>query len=134
MPPDYKFSFSGSALPFASEEAAFNPSQDAITVSTDGTASVYVSLPPNTAHPNYYYIDGTYSAPRALVQYTSNTQSVVELVTLHDVMRVVGRSLTPTPRMYASSRHGPVVTQESLLRSNAMPGVSCLPGVYFTHS
>ena len=124
MPPDYRFSFSGSGLPFASEVAAFEPSQvHAIAMAATGST---IALPPSIREPNYYYRNGVYSSPRARAVYTSGGKAIDEMLPISGVRRVPGRSLTPAPRLLASTRPGPVVTQESLIRSTAMPSAPCL--------
>ena len=126
MPPDYKFSFSGSGLPFANEESAFNPSQVPVYLNLESGTPDTVVLPTLTPEPNFYYRGGAYVAPRARAQYVSGGNAVDEMVPIHGVRRIPSRSLTPAPRLFASSRAGPVVTQESMLRSTAMPSPLCL--------
>lgn len=123
MPPDFRYSFSGSALPFSSENAAFDPAQPPIYVHPNAHT---LMLPRSTRTPNFYYLNGVYSAPRALLEYTSSGQRVQEFQTIHGVNPVPGRTLTPAPRILASTRPAPVVTQEALIRGNAMPWVKCL--------
>lgn len=124
MPPDYRFSFSGSGLPFPSESAAFEPSQvQAVAMTASGAT---ITLPPSTREPNHYYLHGRYISPRARAVYTSGGETIDEMLPISGVRRVPGRSLTPAPRLLASTRPGPVVTQESLIRSTAMPSAPCL--------
>lgn len=128
MPPDHRFTFSGSALPFPSEDVAFKPSQSPLHVhaDVDSHRSKIVTLPPDTPEPNYYYRDGAYSRPRARAVYLSNGRPVDDMCVLRGVRRVPGRSLTAVSRYFPRSvRDGPVVTQESLLRSRAMPWTPC---------
>ena len=125
MPPDYRFSFSGSALPFPSEAAAFDTTR-ANTIMTTATGK-QVHIPDTVADPNFYYLNGKYSAPRARASYTCGGVPVVEMRTIVGVRRVPGRSLTAASRVLSSTRHGPVLTQETLIRTTAMPSAPCLP-------
>lgn len=128
MPPDYRFSFSGSALPFPTETDAFDPAQPSIDVYPSPSDGSVVVLPSDTPHPNHYYRDGTFGPPRARVKYTAiGGYTVDEFAQISGVRRVPGRSLTPGPRLLASTRNLPVTSQETILRSNAMPWVTCLP-------
>jgi len=123
MPPDYRFSFSGSALPFPSETAAFDNARTFLTTSSGNI----VHIPDTMAEPNYYYLNGRYSAPRARASYTCGGVPVQEMRSIVGVRRVPGRSLTAAPRTLASTRPGPVLTQETLIRATAMPSAPCLP-------
>lgn len=123
MPPDYRYSYSGSALPFPSEESSFDPAQPGMTMTATGNT---IDLPPNTLFPNHYYIGGRFSAPRALLTYRSGGKDVRELARIDGVPRVPGRSLTPATRILASTRPGPVTTQEMMLRAQGMPWSACL--------
>ena len=119
MPPDFRTSFSGSALPFASESMAFNPSQRPIRL----PAASNLAIPPGVREPNFYYAHGAFTTPRARVRYTAATGGrVTEMVPITGVRRVPGRTLTRVPRASAaSSRDAPVVTAETVLRASARP-------------
>lgn len=124
MPPDYRTSFSGSALPFATESMAFNPSQLPLHLpAPHGVARTALVIPDHVREPNFYYVDGAFTAPRAKVRYTTVSGAVVtEMVPISGVRRTPGRSLTHIPRApSASSRAAPVITQEALIRQSAQP-------------
>lgn len=116
MPPDYKYSFSGSALPFPTEEAAFSPGQLVIADEKNGRVELN-----NVRPPNWYYCNGAYGPPRACAQYYSHGRPVQEMLVVHGAPRVPGRSLTPIPKTYATTRDAPVTSQERLLLARAMP-------------
>jgi hypothetical protein len=122
MPPDHRFTFSGSALPFPSENSAFEPSQ-AMAVIT-GVNRTRVDLD-GLAAPNWYYRGGRLAPPRARVQYRAHNKPVHELVVIQRAPRTPFRSLTPPLRRLESNRHHPVLSQEVHLRARGMPGHAC---------
>ena len=123
MTPDYRFTFSGSALPFPTEEVAFHPAQPTRSYMATG----HVIQLPDVPMPNWYYRHGRLEPPRALVVYTHEGDAFEEMVVIQNVPRVPYKSLSPAPRVLASTRSCPVVTQETYLRSRAMPSRACFP-------
>ena len=128
--PDYRSTFSGSALPLPSEAAAFDPpSQVAkpFPVTMGGSGRV-VDLS-GEPQPSWYYRGGTLVPPRAIVDYArttaGGTREVSEMLTIENTPIVPFRSLTPFPRTVSSARACPVVTMETRLRASAMPGRAC---------
>ena len=126
MPPDFRFSFSGSALPFPNEESSFEPSQAPFIATNLAKKVQAIELNPKAyAAPNWYYLNGIYGPPRARLQYTSNSQPVDEMVPIVGVPRIPARSLTPMAQVFGTTRNAPVLTQETLLRAKGMSATTC---------
>ena len=126
MPPDHRFTFSGSAMPFPTERSAFEPAQTRAVIT--GVTRTRVELD-GFAVPNWYYRGGILAPPRACVQYHARSKPFDELVVIQRAPRTPFRSLTPPLRRLASNRHHPVLSQETHLRARAMPGHACLTTV-----
>ena len=123
MPPDYRTSFSGSALPFPREDIAF----DVNSVSEryqlmPGDPVVHLST---RSVPNWYYRNGVYGPPFAKVVYMRAGHIVAKMMPISGVPRVPSKTLTPQYRLFSADRHGPVLTQEKAFRLRAMPGKMC---------
>jgi hypothetical protein len=121
-PADHRHSFSGSGLPFPSEEAAFQgtPNKGMITVREKVVHSLKLFLP------NAYYSDfnGTLVNPYVLFQFTSGGQLRKVKVDLGQAIPY--RSLThpkkrQSPMFYEKGWSLPVRTQEQVLRHSGYP-------------
>jgi hypothetical protein len=113
MPPDFRSSFSGSAFPFPSEFVAFNPHQRSVMVEAE--LGRVVKVPETCRRPSWYYHDGIYGPPRAIVRYrTTSGASASELQQIENCPAVPWRALTRS-KPSAPPLRGPVVTQEAML-------------------
>lgn len=111
-PPDFKASFSGSALPFPTERIAFDPAQPTVRARADGRV---VRARADWVAPNWYYREGRLSPPRARASYVSGGARVVEMVDVRGAPRYPGRTLAPVAVEHSSTRRAPVADQHRLL-------------------
>jgi hypothetical protein len=125
-PADHRESFTGSGLPFASEEQAFRdtPNHGPVTVSGSGNFKLTCFMP------NSYYADfnGTIVGPQVLLLFSSNGKERVVRVRLSSAHTTPYRSLTYPPQrvaegasFYESGWRMPVRTQEQVLRDSGYP-------------
>lgn len=124
LPPDYRYSFSGSGLPTPNASAAFDPVQPSRRYRIPAGTKV-VELDTLAQIPNWTYTCGSYGPPHAKCMYVSDQRRCSESVEIHNVPRIPFRSLTPRTKLYRSTRDMPVHTQERLLRARGMPGALC---------
>lgn len=115
---DRMHTFTGSALPFASEAMAFSPHQYPRT----GKAKPDNTVEIRGLNPNWYYRNGQYRPPRVMLIYRSNGTFFRELVALHGLTHVPHRSLVSTTNTSKLNRYitdHEVKTQEQYLRDQA---------------
>jgi hypothetical protein len=130
-PPDYRSSFSGSALPYANAQQAFynTPNRGEVRINADGSFVVNLTMP------NSYYTDGgTVKVPPALhLMYVVNGQTQQAQMQVSN--GVPFRGLT-----YPSKRHGPLFydhesplirSQEAILRAGGYPEVNIEPDSFW---
>lgn len=129
-PPDYRATFSGSGLPFATQVQAFQNTPNKGTVEVSGSAQ---ECEINLMTPNSYYVGlGTvYVPPTLYIEYiTDNDQKRNISIKLSD--GIPYRSLThpgpgqntavrANPMFYATQFGLPVRSQEQVLRDSAYP-------------
>lgn len=128
-PPDFKSSFSGSALPFTSQIQAFDntPNKGKTTVQNDGTFEIKLLLP------NAYYVGlGTvYVPPKVYLQYydINNKPKNVSILLSRGIpyrsLTYPGAGQMTTGRantmFYATQFFLPIRSQEQILRDSAYP-------------
>ena len=122
-PADHRTSFSGSSLPFPSEQIAFDRRVRPQRYHVDEGSHMVVLAGDRV--PNWYYRDGVYGPPYAKVDYVSDGHVVSRMYPVHGVPRTPSRSLTSPRYTLTTSRHGPVESQERALMRRAMPGTPC---------
>ncbi len=126
-PPDYRASFTGSAMPFANVQQAFynTPNRGTVRVEPDGDFEVALLLP------NSYYVKfGTVKVPPTLhVVYTSQGQKRQVQMQLSD--GVPFRSLTYPSKRGGADFYGyesPLIrSQEQILRAGGYPELNVEP-------
>lgn len=129
-PPDYRATFSGSGLPFASQVQAFDNTPNRGSVRVPGYGSEFVI---NLMTPNAYYtgLGTVYVPPTLYIEYTSQ-QGIKRNLSVKVSNGIPYRSLThPGPgqgviaranaMFYATQFHLPVRSQEQILRDSAYP-------------
>lgn len=121
-PPEYRATFSGSGLPFANKQQAFDNSVNYGVCKLENDAFVI-----NIAYPNSYYIGlGTVLVPPTLYLYYTDVDNVERMVAIKISEGIPYRSLTyPKARSDVTFYNGgwelPVRTQEAILRDSAYP-------------
>jgi hypothetical protein len=123
-PPDYRSSFSGSALPFANADQAFynTPNRGVVKVALDGSFEITLRVP------NSYYVGhGTVRVPPTLhIVYYNRGERVSSSLQVSE--GVPYRSLTyPAKRanaMFYSPYDSDARSQEEILRASAYPDVN----------
>ena len=126
-PPDYRSSFSGSALPFANEQQAFynTPNRGKVRVGHDGGFTAHLRMP------NSYYTNaGTVRVPPTIhLIYAVNGQK--RQASMQVSHGVPFRSLTyPSKRGGADFygvEHPLIRSQEEILRASGYPAVNSEP-------
>lgn len=127
-PPDYRSSFSGSGLPYASAEQAFynTPNRGSTRVGVAGGWEVKMVAP------SAYYADGGMERvpPTLYLAYMSGGRHVRTSVRVSE--GVPFRTLTHDDRrtsavFYAPGNDGMVRSQEEILRASAFPAVNVMP-------
>lgn len=127
-PPNYRTSFSGSALPFANLEQAYENTQNQgnVTVASTGEFEVFL------LYPNVFYeeLGNYYIAPHVNFVYKKN--GVEKRLTLKLGDGIPYRTLTyPMKRLsnefYDNGWKLPVRSQEAILRSSQFPDVDAKP-------
>jgi hypothetical protein len=114
MPPDFRTSFAGSAMPYPSEFEAFSPRQR--TVLVEPGLRRLVRVPVTCRRPNWYYRDGVYGPPRVIVHYTTSTgATATEMREINDCPNVPWRTLTRSDKTPIRRDDPVVVTQEAQL-------------------
>lgn len=126
-PPEFKASFSGSGLPFASPSQAFDntPNKGYATVDAMNTANITIY------YPNAYYsgMGSTYVPPTLYLTYHNGfVEKVVSIKLSHGIpYRMLTYPLLPTRKdamFYAGMWELPVRSQEQILRDSAYPDVN----------
>ena len=129
--PDYRTSFSGSAMPFADAEMAYESSTNrgGIDVRPDGSFSFSLNSP------NGYYsgLGTVYVKPHVQLILTENAR-VVEVFTVKVSDGIPFRTLSYpdspprcSPLFYGNMDSLPVRTQEQILRDGAYPSTNTVP-------
>lgn len=123
-PPDYRSSFSGSALPYANEEQAFEntPNLGRVFLKKNNAFSF------NLSSPNRYYADFTnkVEAPYVIINYKMGGIDKNLRINL-DELSIPYRSLShPEHRneLFYSNEELPIRTQEQILRDSKYPVTS----------
>jgi hypothetical protein len=132
-PPDLRSSFSGSALPFANPQQAFEgtPNKGNTYVSGDSNNAVTLTL----QSPNAYYVGlGTvYIPPTVYLSYTADGVKVQEAVQVSRgvpfrMLTYPGSATRPRENaMFYDVPEQPVRSQESILRASAYPAKNEMP-------
>ena len=126
-PPDYRSSFTGSAMPFVDSEQAFynTPNRGSVRVREDGSFDVHLVMP------NSYYVGlGTVRVPPTLhVSYQVSGQRVQKAMQIS--RGVPFRSLTypntrTSPVFYASEAQY-IRSQEQILHASSYPDINAEP-------
>jgi hypothetical protein len=124
-PPDYRASFTGSALPFASPQQAFENTPNAGQLDVGGDGRFSVSL----LYPNSYYVDlGNALVPPTLyIMYTRKGLEVRKTVRVGTGMPY--RSLDHPfarkgPDFYAAPGAMHVRSQERILKDSGYPAIN----------
>jgi hypothetical protein len=126
-PPDYRYSFPGSGLPFANAEDAFEgtPNKGVVQLNA-GRFTV------NLQYPNAFYehLGSKYVPPTLFVKYTVGGKQKEKSFKISD--GIPFRTLTYSPlrtgaEFYATQFHLPVRSQESILRSSGYPRINKMP-------
>lgn len=121
-PPNYRTSYSGSGLPFASFEQAFENTSNHGVVKIDSNGNGEIKM----HYPNSYYDDlgNRLVTPYVTITYRLNNVKKQIYVNLSD--GIPYRSLTHplarvSPIFYGHGWSLPVVSQETILRNSAYP-------------
>jgi hypothetical protein len=130
-PPDYRASYSGSALPFANTKQAFGNTPNSGEVIAKDGQTVQLKL----RYPNAYYagLGTVYIPPTVYVEYSSAGKLVREALRISD--GVPFRTLTypaynTRPRsscMFYDAGDLPVRSQEAILRASEYPQANEMP-------
>jgi len=137
-PPDYRTSYSGSGLPFSSQEQAFEntPNTGAVSVQ-NGEFSFKIK------YPNSYYVGlGTvYMPPHVNIKVCDNNNNCCEVSSIKLGDGIPFRMLTYppppgsaarcSPMFYMGRNRLPVRTQEQILRDSSYPQVNKMPGNFW---
>jgi len=130
-PPDYRTSYSGSALPFKDSEMAFDqtPNAGVVNVDSDGTFEISLKYPSG-----YYSSLGTlYVSPHIRMQHVVNGKpGKVEIIKIGEGVpfRLLTYPPVPStaprcsPAFYDNRAQLPVRTQEQILRDSSYPQFS----------
>ena len=133
-PPDYRMSFSGSALPFANAEQAFasTPNRGEAVIDT-----VTMSCTVKLMMPNSYMVKlGSVQVPPTVFVSFTNGQGRKQVMPVKISDPVPFRMLTYPSGPFTSPRSGPgfydnpdvpIGTQEDILRASAYPEVMQMP-------
>lgn len=120
--PDFRTSFTGSSLPFYSEEQAFDNSKNAGYVVLDDSNISVIKM----NYPNAYYTDlgNTYVKPHIKLWFYKGSEKHETIVKLSDGIQY--RSLTHPYQRRDSEFYGtlwglPVRSQEQILRDSSFP-------------
>jgi hypothetical protein len=137
-PPDYRSSYSGSALPFADSKMAFDqtPNAGVVQVKRDGTFAFAIK------YPSGYYSDlgTTYVSPHIRVQQVVNgTPGETELIKVGEGIpfRLLTYPPVPataprcSPSFYDNRSYLPVRTQEQILRDSCYPSTNRMPANFW---
>lgn len=130
-PPDYRLSFSGSALPFATPEQALDNTPNTGTITTSG-AQLMIPL----LYPNSFYVDSHLVHPTVFLRYKTMSgrlaqvavkigESVPFRTLYHPSSR--DRSWYDGVSFYEKTQELPVTTQERVLLNSAYPSVNVTP-------
>lgn len=130
-PPDYRSSFSGSGLPFANAEQAFQNTPNKGTVRLPAGSNTFVL---RLLYPNAYYVNlGSVLVPSVVhFRYTSGGQPRARA---HVISTGVPYRMLTYPAQHTRSRHDagfydnrdlPIRTQEQILRSYAFPAANAM--------
>jgi hypothetical protein len=121
-PADYRQSFSGSGMPFANANMAFDktPNQGIAVVETDGRTSIRLLMP------NSYYSDfnGTLETPYVFLHYTSigkQRECLIRLQRAIPYRSLTYPSMRKGPNFYGHGWSQPVRSQERILRDAGYP-------------
>ena len=116
-PPDYRSSFSGSALPFASEKQAYENTPNFGTVRLiENTFLIELSTP------NSFYKDFSNNIVKPIIEITYIFKGTVKTITIPlDSNAIPHRSLTHPEGGRIFPRNLPIRTQEQVLRDSKYP-------------
>jgi len=127
-PPDFRSSFSGSALPFANPDQAFSktPNTGNVMLNENGIGSFEIMMP------NSYMIRlGTIQVPPTVFVSYTNALKQKQVANLQLCEPVPFRSMTyPSLRkdaMFYKNEMVPISTQETILRASAYPTENMTP-------
>ena len=132
-PPDYRQSFTGSGLPFANPEMAYDNTENKGMVMTDSSGKFQFRL----KLPNSYYLGlGTiHRSPHVHIRIQNDKRDTVHSVDLHGAIpfrmltypsppQTVARS---SPLFYNTRNELPIRSQEQILRDSAYPSTNKMP-------
>ena len=133
-PPDYRSSYSGSGLPFANAEMAYEQTPNAGVVPVDENGSFSFSI----VNPNGYYsaLGTAYVSPHIQLQPVVNgKKGKVEIVRIGQGIpfRLLTYPPIPStaprcsPSFYGNRDTLPLRTQEQILRDSAYPKTNIMP-------
>ena len=127
-PPDYRMSFSGSALPFVSYEQAMQYTPNTGTLSVKRGEQLMIPLD----YPNSFYMGSHLVHPTVFIRYKTTSDKVV-----HAAVKigesVPFRTLYPNTMwydgvsFYEKKYDGHVTTQEKVLQNSAYPSTNITP-------
>ena len=137
-PPDYRTSFSGSGLPYANSEMAYDntPNRGTVPIQADGTFQFKMRYPSG-----YYTGLGTiFMQPHVSVQVNSPTKVGTPMVVRIDEgvpFRMLTYPPMPetaprcSPNFYGGRDNLPVRTQEQILRDSGYPSTNQMPANFW---